>query len=142
MSRRYGKPRENILRKHAEALLNARDEELVKVVEDFLSMDPNRLGKVTDASIRKLHASVVNILDRVIEGRFTQNIYTEIAHAKIFVQYQGARGQLSRDVVEAVDYLLSQLNSSLRRGGEEAARVARRVRLFLDSLVTLTKKPS
>ena len=140
LSRRPGGYRGNILREYAEKILRVSDRELVKVVEDLLSIDPRRLGRVTEASIRKMHTSIISILDRIIEGRYTQNIYTEIAHAKIFVNYQSARNQLGPAIADAVDYLLTELSNSLSGRIEQAANTARRIRLFLDALVTLTKK--
>lgn len=132
---------QSILVKYAQEFLEASDTGLLNVVDRFLASISNRrvreeLKGTSEAAIRKIHSTITKIIDRIMEGKGSPH---DIAHAKIFVKYQSARGQISREIADAIILILKEVGDSLNKSDQQMVSTARRARLFLDALVTLSK---
>ncbi|RLG79556.1 MAG: hypothetical protein DRO40_12640 [Thermoprotei archaeon] len=131
---------QSILVQYAQEFLRAKDNDLLNVVNKFLASIGNynvrrELRGASEAAIRKIHSTVTGIIDRVIEGKGNPH---DIAHAEIFIKYQSARGQISREIADSITLILNAVGNSLNNR-EQMVKTARRARLFLDALVTLSK---
>lgn len=132
---------QSILVQYAQSFLNTSDTYLLDVVNKFLASISNKgvrreLKGASEAAIRKIHSTVTRIIDRAMEGKGNPH---DIAHAEIFIKYQSVRGQISREIADAIVLILRAVGDSLNKPHQQMVKTARRARLFLDALVTLLK---
>ena len=120
----------------AERFLSVSDSELMGVVNSLFNSYKFFKGEFrSEASVRKIHSIVASVLDRVIEGKGSQH---DLVYARIFVSYQRSRNQIGRGLEEALVKVLDEVSKAFSDEAKRV-RVATRARMFLDSLVTLSK---
>jgi hypothetical protein len=110
------------------------------------------IGRTTLTAYRHVHEVVASAVDNIVETLRTPapdyrqhaaRLLALVARALILVKYQEARGQISRELSEALTNLLGTLSNQLRdlasgRGSLEAVRQsAENARLLVDAIAVL-----
>jgi len=122
--------------------------ELLSVVDQLLAPRPAlRIGRTTTTAYRRVHEILASVLDfaaqvaaadetrwRSAAGRLA----VELSRAKIMVNYQLAREQISQDIATLLNEVLSSIDNALRRNQRELVReLAERGRVLIDALAVL-----
>jgi hypothetical protein len=118
--------------------------ELLKVVDQLLSPRPAlRIGETTVTAYRKVHEILGSVLDFAAhvaadERRWdvaANRLTIELSKAKIMVNYQLARKQISQDIATLLNVTLNSVENVLRsRSRERVRELAERGRTLVDAL--------
>jgi len=118
--------------------------ELLNIVDQLLAPKPIlRVGDTTTTAYRRVHEILGSVLDFVIraateywgEAETANRLAIELSRAKVIVNYQLARGQISQDIAMILNHVLDSVSNALRRGQREAVReLAERGRALIDAL--------
>lgn len=124
--------------------------ELLNVVDQLLAPKPIlRVGDTTTTAYRRVHEILGSVLDFVIraateitettenqrKAEIANRLAIELSRAKVIVNYQLARDQISQDIAMVLNHVLDSISNALRRGQREAVReLAERGRALIDAL--------
>jgi CRISPR/Cas system CSM-associated protein Csm2 small subunit len=117
---------------------------LLKVVDQLLTQKRVlRIGKTTITAYRRVHEILGNALDSVTQAATDENRWSvalsklalELSRARIMVNYQLAREQISQDIARLLNDVLDSVDTALREGKRETVRdLAERGRTLIDAL--------
>jgi hypothetical protein len=111
-------------------------------VRRTLSMDRTSahqlIGDTTKTAYRRVHEVVTSALDRIAgTPERSQELLLDLSKALILVKYQLAREQISRGLAEHVETAINAVFEEASRNWENARRIARNARTYLDSLAVV-----
>ena len=129
------------------------DEKASDVVSKLLSLkrpDAEKfVGKVTKTAYRRLHEVVTSSIDEIAQraerGKVESRDLITITRSEVVVRYQQARGQVPKEVADALLAIIDELKKEIRtatkpggRGtGGELSGALERARLILDAIAVL-----
>jgi hypothetical protein len=121
--------------------------ELLGVVDQLLSpRPPLRIGATTTTAYRRVHEILASVLDfaaRVAADkaqweRAQGRLAVELSRAKIIVNYQLARDQISQDIAALLNDVLNAIDSAVRNNQrEQVQKLAEHGRVLIDALAVL-----
>jgi len=139
------------------------DELLIQIVQRLLPLDERRfselkrlVGGTTTSAYRRVHEPLAAILDEAMRGlggiqrsggqqdieRIKSKLLLDLSRALILVKYQGARGQLSEGIENALTTIINRLINDIRGvqvgNIEKTMKVFERARVLIDALAVLT----
>ncbi|RLE84913.1 MAG: hypothetical protein DRJ67_09780 [Thermoprotei archaeon] len=123
------------------------------VVSKLLSLDPRDarrfVGEVTKTAYRRLHEVVTSTIDEIAQraerGEVGSRDLITITRSEVIVRYQQARGQVPKEVADAllviIDELKKEIQAAAKPGGRgtrgELSGALERARLILDAIAVL-----
>jgi hypothetical protein len=135
---------ESIVEKNFRRALEAGGSDLLEAINQLISARPGiRVGDTTVTAYRRIHEVLGSFLDfatRVASkdeqwNRAFGKLSVELARARIIVNYQLARNQISFDIASLLNAILDALENELRKKSRERVReVAENGRTLLDAL--------
>jgi hypothetical protein len=121
--------------------------ELLGVVDQLLSpRPPLRIGDTTTTAYRRVHEILASVLDFVARSATDtaqweaayNRLVVELSRARIIVNYQLARDQISQDIATLLNDVLSAIENAIKNNRrEDARRLAERGRVLIDALAVL-----
>lgn len=93
----------------------------------------------TQSSYRRLHELIASALDYCVSQQRVEKIVLRLERAKVMIEYQSARGQVSKGIKEMLEALTDSTKNSLGRlkGSNNIKDVCRHARLLLDAVAVL-----
>jgi hypothetical protein len=124
--------------------------ELLNVVDQLLGPKPVlRIGGTTTTAYRRVHEVLASVLDFASQAAaqatdekswdtVARRLAVELSRAKVIVNYQLARDQISQDMATLLNEMLSSIGNALeRRQREQVQHLAERGRVLIDALAVL-----
>jgi hypothetical protein len=123
--------------------------ELLGVVDQLLVLGPRpplRIGDTTTTAYRRVHEILASVLDFVARSAADtaqweaayNRLVVELSRARIIVNYQLARDQISQDIAMLLNDVLSVIENAVRNNERERVRgLAERGRVLIDALAVL-----
>ncbi len=112
----------------------------------FTNIERTRIFHTRITAIRKIHTPLTKLCDQIISldiknfREYRDELSAEVARNLVVVRYQSERGLIDRDLASAIISVLMDLDKALKIGDEkraldESRDVAKKLRLFLDSII-------
>ncbi|MEM2075739.1 MAG: hypothetical protein QW705_06765 [Zestosphaera sp.] len=124
------------------------DIELSNVIKQILTLERHTaeslIGGTTSTAYRRIHEHLTAVLDRATvilskpEPKDVSEIIIGLTKGLILVEYQLARGQISRELSDKLRVVLTNLQGSVRE--TNAIKKFERARTLLDALTVLVYK--
>lgn len=101
------------------------------------------IGKTSSTAYRRVHEIVTSGLDKLIDSKTRDpTILTDLVRALIQVRYQASRHQISSNLADYLDKILSEVIRAVKNAGtdeewEKAKKLAFNARLILDAIIVL-----
>jgi len=124
------------------------DTELSNVIKQILTLEPHTAGSLirgtTPTAYRRIHEHLTAVLDRATvilskpEPKDISEIIIGLTKGLILVEYQLARGQVSKELSDKLREVLTNLQNSVRE--TNAIKKFERARTLLDALTVLVYK--
>jgi hypothetical protein len=121
--------------------------ELLNVVDQILGPRPSlRIGETTTTAYRRVHEILASVLDFAARAAADDTqwktaygrLAVELSRAKIVVNYQLARGQISQDIATLLNDVLNAIDNALRSNQRQRVReLAESGRVLIDALAVL-----
>jgi hypothetical protein len=120
---------------------------LLSVVDQLLGPKPSlKIGATTITAYRGVHEVLASTLDLAARAAADEKSWNatynklavELSRAKIVVNYQLVRGQISRDIATLLNDVLNAIDSAMRNKQRDQVRErAERGRVLIDALTVL-----
>jgi hypothetical protein len=121
--------------------------ELLSVVDQLLGPRlPLRIGDTTKTAYRRVHEVLASVLDFAARAAADESqwktvynkLVVELSRARIIVNYQLAREQISQDIATLLNDVLNAIDSAVRNNQREVVQeLAERGRVLIDALAVL-----